>query len=128
MENLSQLDEIKQKLIQKGWLLAEKNPFKEKVSQLADLYFTLASSSNTRLGICFFEKDKKIKLRLEDVHLNDFRWFEGRYEDKLSALLDVIIAGQNEVGLQDYFGFYTDMSDVCPTFFLAWEQWEDNYR
>jgi len=117
-----------QELLNAGWLEKDTNPFSEKVSQGADNYFVYKNKLNSNVGICHFEKDKMVKLRLENPTGNDVRWFQMEYGDQLDSLIDAIIEVQDNLSLDNYFACYSAFSSVCPTSFLAWEQWENNYR
>ena len=117
-----------QELINAGWVQSESSPFSEKVSNGADAYFTYKNASGNLIGLCVFSQNKIMKLRIEEVAANDFRWFQMEYGDKLSELLKAIISEQDSASLSNYFGLYGTLSSVCSTSFLAWEQWEANYR
>jgi len=121
-------NDLAEKLANKGWESHATSPFQEKVAQQANVYFTYTSVKQQGLGICIFEQEKTLRLRVGDSSRNDFRWFESKYKDSLAQLIETILIEQDEVSLSNYFGLYGELSGVCETAFLAWEQWESNYR
>lgn len=124
----SQIQSFKEKLITAGWQETTSNPFREKVSQGADLYFTFTAQNGQNLGICIFEPQKILKFRLANAQNQDCRWFQSEYADKLAELTQSIINQQDTVNLNNYFDIYFALSGICSTSILAWEQWESNYR
>ncbi len=113
-----------EKLTQNGWESHSNNPLQEKVSQNANYYFTYTSTKQQELAICIFEQNKILRFRVKDNSRNDFRWFELKYADILEKLINMLIQKQDEVALSNYFGLYGELSGVCDTALLAWEQWE----
>jgi hypothetical protein len=120
----SHIDFMQAKLIQAGWQVFSQNPFREKVSQGAEIYFTYKSINGQNLGISFFEATKVLKIRLSDAQNQDCRWFASECTHRLEELLQAIINQQDTVNFAAYFGFYLALSGICPTSIVAWEQWE----
>ncbi|MCU0445637.1 MAG: hypothetical protein MUE85_12050 [Microscillaceae bacterium] len=121
-------DTLFAQLQQAGWQRADPNPFREKVSHNAQVYFTYQSALNTHWGICAFDEPKMLKIRLSGANSSSPNWLQIDFEQDTEVFAQVLIAQQDQVQAENYFGFYFQISAVVKATILAWEQWESNYR
>lgn len=93
-----------------------------KIVERADAYYFFEpENSNIQLSLALFADKKFMRLRIFEKG-NDFRWLVIQYKD-LEAVLDKIIAEQNEIELVSYLSLMSgQLGPDCKVSLLVWEQ------